>query len=177
MSPMARAGGLVAVATRLVSAAMFTVMLTDCGLSSSEPNAGADSVGRGRSCQIHESSRTNTAGEVAEVRESVCETDAEFLAPDVASIFIFVHRRSVGKAPGNVAMRYEVVCPDTGDCIFPLPQVTWLNRSSLLIALRALGDAYCIKRTTIDNISIVYPETPLREPPQDAFTTAQRLCE
>lgn len=138
-------------------------------------SSGADAVGQGDSCQISDSSRANGDREVAEVRESICETSAVYLAPDVASIFIFVRDRSERKDPSNVVMRYEVVCRD-GDCAKP-PKVRWPSRSSLLITLTTFGDIYCLQRTTIGHVSISYSKTPLREPPQDAFTDLEGLCQ
>jgi hypothetical protein len=164
------------VAARTVAIVAPMMILMGCP-SCSGSHSGADSIGRGDSCQIHDSALTNGAREVAQVREAVCETSAGFLGPDVASIFVFVHEQSVPKDPSNVVMRYEVVCPDTGDCNFPRLKVKWLSRSSLLITLLTFGDVYCLKRATIDNISIGYSKTPLRDPPQDAFTSTEFLCQ
>ena len=82
------------------------------------------------------------------------------------------------KGPSNVVMRYEVVCPDTGNCdnIRP-PEVRWLNPYSVLVKLTKFGDVYCSKQTAIDNVNISYSETPLRESLQDAFMAPQALCQ
>jgi hypothetical protein len=120
---------------------------------------------------------SNGHRDVAEVRRAICETSADFLAPDVASIFVFVHDRSVPKSPSNVVMRHEVVCPDTGDCVIAPANVRWLNDSSLRITLATFGNVYCLQRTAIGSISIKYSKTPLRYPPQDAFTSVEELCQ
>jgi hypothetical protein len=155
------------------------VMLAGC-YSGTEP--GVDAVGNPSApardpCGIRDSTHTNGDREVAEVREVICETNSGFLAPSVASIFVFVRARSAPRDPSNIAMRYEVVCPDTGSSCDTPPKVRWLNRSSLLITLTTFGDVYCVQRTSVDNISIRYSKTPLREPPQDAFTTVEDLCQ
>lgn len=159
------------VGARLLLVFIPLITVAGCGASS-----GADSIGRGDSCQISDSRRPNGRNEVAEVRESTCETSAEFLAPNVTSMFVFVHDRSAPKDANNVVLRYEVVCPDTGNCAYAPPRIQWLAPSSLHISPATYGDIYCVQRTAIDGISIKYSEAPLRNPPQNAFTSLDGLC-
>lgn len=159
---------------RLVFILLPIIIFVACSGSSS---SGAGGVGRGDSCQIRDSSRLNGYGSLADVREAICETSAGFLAPDVASMFVFVRDSSMQQSSSNIALRYEVVCPDKGDCNYRRPNVTWINRYSLRITLGTLGDIYCVQRTNIDRINISYSKIALRNPPQDAFTSLKDLCQ
>jgi hypothetical protein len=161
--------------SRLAFTLVPIIVLAGCATSSL--SSGAEDIGRGGSCQIRDSIQTNGDHEIAEVREATCETSAGFLAPDVASMFVSVRERSVPRNPSNIVLRYEVVCPDAGGCDIAPPMVKWLNRSSLQITPAIFGDIYCVQRTTIDRFTLLYSKTPLRDPPQRAFTNLQGLCE
>ncbi len=168
--------GIIAV---LLGSAVVGVLIVSIAIwawwSRPEPRSDVDSIGRATGCEARDSSDSNGGAEVADVREVYCETDAGLLAPEVASVFVFVHKRELPKSADNVVMRYEVVC-ESGHCNVTPPSVRWLNSSSLQISVPSFADAYCLERSAIDNVSVTYSKALLRNPPQDAFVSAQPLC-
>lgn len=153
-----RRGGIV-----LLLLAGLTVPVDIALMASQPPPSGiySDSIGHGRygQCDTHDSERFNGVNEIAQVRESVCSGPAGYLAPSIASFYVFVHPMHVATSPGNVVLQYDIEYPDSGPSLRP-PTAEWLSQSLLRISIpRDAGPrdpVIWIRRSAINLVKIVY---------------------